>query len=151
MMMSKHSRNAQRRFPPSHGSQYSLRASRAQATTGASRFLRAVLLSAALSFCAIAPGQARTGAPGHIVLTWMSVTNWLFEVGDTRIVTDGYITRIPPASFSGPSFATGVPSQPDELAIRRVLDALGESGHIDFILTGTVTLTTLLTPLCGPN
>jgi hypothetical protein len=66
----------------------------------------------------------------------MSITNWLFEVGSIRILTDGYITRIPESAFSGVGFATATPTKPDEPAIRRVIEALGESGKIDFILTG---------------
>jgi L-ascorbate metabolism protein UlaG (beta-lactamase superfamily) len=126
----------QRGSPPGHSWQSSLLASPAPATRIAVRILLLVLVSGGLSLCATARGQTETGAPENIVLTWMSVTNWLFEVGATRIVTDGYLSRIPPESFSGPSFATAVPSQPDEPAIRRVIEALGESGHIGFILTG---------------
>jgi hypothetical protein len=66
----------------------------------------------------------------------MSVTNWLFEVGNTRIVTDGYITRIPENTFSGVGFATAAPTQPDVPAIQRLITGLGASGKIDFILTG---------------
>jgi L-ascorbate metabolism protein UlaG (beta-lactamase superfamily) len=83
---------------------------------------------------------ARSGAvsaqPTHVRLTWMSVTNWLFEVGTTRILMDGYITRIPEAAFSGVGFATATPTTPDEPSIQRLIDALGDNGKIDFILTG---------------
>lgn len=80
--------------------------------------------------------QAESPKPVQVFLTWMSVTNWLFEVGNTRIVMDGYISRIPQEAFSGLSFATAVPSHPDEPAIRRVVEAVGNAGKIDFILTG---------------
>jgi hypothetical protein len=126
----------QRGFSASQGRQYSLLASPAHAVLMAARILMLALLSGTLSSCVTTLSQAQTGAPESILLTWMSVTNWLFEVGDTRIVTDGYLTRISPESFSEPSFATTMPSHPDEPAIRRVIAALGESGHIDFILTG---------------
>lgn len=65
----------------------------------------------------------------------MSIANWLIEVGETRLVMDGYISRIPESVFSGPSFAYGEPSLPDTAVIRRVIDALGNP-KIDFILTG---------------
>ena len=65
----------------------------------------------------------------------MSVSNWLIEVGQTRIVLDGYISRIPEAAFSGPSFAYAEPSLPDTVAIQRVIEALGNP-RIDCILTG---------------
>lgn len=79
---------------------------------------------------------AEAEQPQQVLLTWMSVTNWLFEIGNTRILMDGYITRIPEAAFSGVGFATATPTKPDEPAIRRLIDALGASGKIDFVLTG---------------
>ena len=36
--------------------------------------------------------------------------NWLCEVGNTRILTDGYITRIPQEAFSGVGFAKMSPA-----------------------------------------
>lgn len=82
-----------------------------------------------------ATAPARAAAPEHVRLTWMSVSNWLIEVGQTRIVVDGYISRIPETAFSGPSFAYAEPSLPDTAAIQRVIEALG-SPRIDCILTG---------------
>ena len=82
-----------------------------------------------------ATAPARAAAPEHVRLTWMSVSNWLIEVGQTRIILDGYISRIPEAAFSGPSFAYAEPSLPDTAAIQRVIEALG-SPRIDCILTG---------------
>jgi L-ascorbate metabolism protein UlaG (beta-lactamase superfamily) len=95
-----------------------------------------ILLNIAVYLGAARPLWAATEQPQHVLLTWMSVTNWLFEVGETRILMDGYITRIPQEAFSGVGFATATPTKPDESAIRRLLDALGVSGKIDFILTG---------------
>ena len=86
-------------------------------------------------FGSIAPTPAQAEAPEQVSLTWMSIANWLIEVGETRIVMDGYITRIPETAFSGPSFAYGEPSVPDTAGIQRVMKALG-SPKIDFILTG---------------
>jgi hypothetical protein len=80
--------------------------------------------------------NAQTEKPDGVLLTWMSVTNWLFEVGNTRIVTDGYITRIPEKAFSGLGFATATPTQPDVSAIQRLIAGLGASGKIGYILTG---------------
>lgn len=84
----------------------------------------------------VLPLRVSAEKPDHVDLTWMSITNWLFEVGSTRIVTDGYITRIPESAFSGVGFATATPTKPDEPAIRRVIEALGEGGKINVILTG---------------
>jgi hypothetical protein len=94
------------------------------------------LLPTVLFVSMACPLWAASEKPDRVDLTWLSVTNWLFEVGSTRILMDGYITRIPEAAFSGVGFATATPMKPDEPAIRRVRDALGESGKIDFILTG---------------
>lgn len=100
------------------------------------RILVAVLLCRIVDAGVPFPTAAQTARPEKVFLTWMSVTNWLFEVGEVRIVMDGYITRIPQDAFSGPSFATAVPTKPDVPAIRRVIEALGGSKKIDFILTG---------------
>jgi L-ascorbate metabolism protein UlaG (beta-lactamase superfamily) len=54
----------------------------------------------------------------------MAIANWLFEVGDTRIVMDGWITR--PIQVR----------KPDVFAVHRVLHALGENEKVDYILTG---------------
>ena len=89
---------------------------------------------AACFFLSVA-APVRAAAPEHVRLTWMSVSNWLIEVGQTRIVLDGYISRIPEAAFSGPSFAYAEPSLPDTAAIQRVIEALGNP-RIDCILTG---------------
>lgn len=64
------------------------------------------------------PTLARAGSPEHISLTRLSIANWLSEVGETRIVINGYITRLPASTFSGPSFALGKPSVPDTAAIQ---------------------------------
>jgi hypothetical protein len=32
-------------------------------------------------------------------MTWMSIANWYFKIGDKRIVMDGYITRVPESLF----------------------------------------------------
>ena len=89
------------------------------------RMLVAVLLCGIVDAGVPFPAAAQTARPEKVFLTWMSVTNWLFEVGEVRIVMDGYITRIPQDAFSGPSFATAAPTKPDVPAIRRVIEALG--------------------------
>lgn len=100
------------------------------------KFFALMLMNALVSLGSAGPLQAASEKPQQVRLTWMSVTNWLFEVGATRILMDGYITRIPEAAFSGVGFATAKPTKPDEPAIRRLLDALGDNGKIDCILTG---------------
>jgi len=101
-----------------------------------SRILVFLLVCGMLTLGPTPPSHAQTEKPSRVFLTWMSVTNWLFEVGNTRIVTDGYITRIPEKAFSNLGFATATPAQPDVPAIQRLIAGLGASGKIDFILTG---------------
>ena len=100
------------------------------------RLFTLLLVCGSINFADTTWLWAAAEKPQHVLLTWMSVTNWLCEVGNIRILTDGYITRIPQEAFSGVGFATAAPTKPDEPAIRRLIDALGSSGKIDFILTG---------------
>ena len=100
------------------------------------KVLTLMLVCGLLTFGPSSPSHAQTAKPGNVLLTWMSVTNWLFEAGDTRILTDGYITRIPEQAFSGVGFATAAPAKPDVPAIERLIVGLGTSGKINFILTG---------------
>lgn len=85
---------------------------------------------------AIAQENKRDNFP--VYLTWMSNTNWLVEAGDTRILLDGWVTRIPrpgrlditkPESLSIPAV------KPDIEAVKRILDAL-DIHELDFILSG---------------
>ena len=78
---------------------------------------------------------AHAAPPAKISLTWLSIANWLIEVGETRVMTDGYITRLPASTFSGPSFAFGKPSVPDTAAIEKVIKAL-DLAKLDYIFTG---------------
>lgn len=102
------------------------------------RFVHATLLAL---FCLVdTPGQLREARAAEsrapeARLTWMSIGNWLFEVGDVRVLMNGYITRIPQDVFTE-RMATRRPWTPDTPAIRRVRDALGEGKKIQFILTG---------------
>ena len=91
------------------------------------RILVLILVLGILTLSVTPPSHAQTERPGGVLLTWMSVTNWLFEAGNTRIVTDGYITRIPEKAFSGLGFATATPTLPDVSAIQRLI----HRGHAD--------------------
>ncbi len=102
----------------------------------ARKILALMLVGGLLTLGPSSLSDAQTVKPSTVFLTWMSVTNWLFEVGNTRIVTDGYITRIPEKAFSGLGFATAAPAKPDVPAIQRLIAGLGASGKVDFILTG---------------
>jgi hypothetical protein len=43
----------------------------------------------------------RAAGPSHVDITWLSITNIYYEIGPLRILTDGYITRLPRSLFSG--------------------------------------------------
>jgi len=77
--------------------------------------------------------------PSFVDITWMSIANIYYEVGGTRIMTDGYFTRIPQDQFYGGGGGlahTRMAHKPDIAAITRVLDALGGKQKISLLLTG---------------
>jgi L-ascorbate metabolism protein UlaG (beta-lactamase superfamily) len=55
----------------------------------------AIITLALWAACA-APAVA---APPTVEMTWMSIANWYFKIGDKRILMDGYITRVPENLF----------------------------------------------------
>jgi hypothetical protein len=85
-----------------------------------------------------AAATARRDAPSHVDITWMSVTNIYYEIGPLRILTDGYITRLPRAIFSGGGggLANARPFVPDTAAVLRVLTALGGPASVTLLLNG---------------
>jgi hypothetical protein len=83
--------------------------------------------------------RAQGAGPDHVSITWMSVTNIYYELGDLRVLTDGYITRIPREEFygGGGGYAfTRHAYKPDAGAVARVLDALGGPQAVSLLLTG---------------
>ena len=48
-------------------------------------------------------------AAASVEMTWMSIANWYFKIGDTRIMMDAYITRVP-----APPFFYAPPGYPDD-------------------------------------
>jgi len=96
----------------------------------------AVALSAAFS----TPVYA---APPTVEMTWMSIANWYFKIGDRRIVMDGYITRVPESLFiASPVFPkdmytyTKGPAGVDLPAITKVRDAMLGGERLDLLLVG---------------
>ena len=84
-----------------------------------------------------------SGAPPSVEMTWMSIANWYFKIGDTRIVMDGYITRVPASLFvASPVFPkdmytfTKGPYGVDMPAITKVRDALLGGDKLDLLLAG---------------
>ena len=43
-------------------------------------------------------------------MTWMSISNIYYELGSLRILTDGYITRLPQDAFFGGGGGFGLDS-----------------------------------------
>jgi len=104
-----------------------------------SRRLAAVVALSFATACA-APALA---APPTVEMTWMSIANWYFKIGDKRIVMDGYITRVPESLFI-PSAVfpkdlytyTKGPYGVDLPAITKVRDAMLGADKVDLLLAG---------------
>ena len=81
----------------------------------------------------------RATGPSHVDLTWISISNVYYELGPLRILTDGYITRLPQSAFSGGGGGLANTRQafkPDVNAVKRVLGALGGPSSVNLLLTG---------------
>ena len=77
--------------------------------------------------------------PAYVDITWMSIANVYYQIGELGIVTDGYITRIPRSTFYGGGGGLAYSRErvtPDTAAVARVLAALGGPTAIDLLLTG---------------
>ncbi|MEO7190309.1 MAG: hypothetical protein ABI051_04575 [Vicinamibacterales bacterium] len=78
-------------------------------------------------------------APAHVDITWMSISNIYYEIGDLRVLTDGYISRIPQQTFYGGGGGlaqTRSTFVPDEPAVTRVLEAIGGKTRVNLLLSG---------------
>jgi L-ascorbate metabolism protein UlaG (beta-lactamase superfamily) len=95
----------------------------------------------ALIACAALCVAARPAcaAPDHVDITWMSITNLYLDFGATRIIADGYITRLPQEIFSGGGgglATTHKGMRPDAAAVREVFAALGGKSAITLLISG---------------
>lgn len=52
-----------------------------------------------IGLCALV--SLRAVVPPFVDITWMSISNVYYELGSLRILTDGYITRLPQSAFFG--------------------------------------------------
>jgi hypothetical protein len=79
-----------------------------------------------------------------VEMTWMSIANWYFKIGEKRIMMDAYISRVP-----GPPFFYSPPSYPGDLyaytkssygvdvdSIGKVRDAVLGDKKLDYLLVG---------------
>jgi Metallo-beta-lactamase superfamily len=103
------------------------------------RLLTALFFAAILPCCAPASGTddrvTVAAKPDSVVLTWLSVTSWLLEAGDTRILFDGYVSRVDRSTVDpGGTSTTAAP--PDETAVSEIRDAMLPDGRLDWILVG---------------
>ncbi|HTU66560.1 MAG TPA: MBL fold metallo-hydrolase [Steroidobacteraceae bacterium] len=99
------------------------------------RRLRAAFIGA----CAIACLAASAHAADHVDITWMSIANLHLDLGSTRLVADGYITRLPQDLFSGGGgglLQTSRRATPDAAAVREVFDAIGGKRAVNLLITG---------------
>jgi hypothetical protein len=89
--------------------------------------------------CALAGFFQAATAADHVDITWMSITNLHLDFGRTRMVADGYITRLPQELFFGGGGGlaqTHRGVRPDEVAVREVFDAIGGRRAVNMLITG---------------
>jgi L-ascorbate metabolism protein UlaG (beta-lactamase superfamily) len=80
-----------------------------------------------------------TPVPTHVDMTWMSIANMYYEIGELKILTDGYFSRVPQSEFYGGGGGlahTHDPYKPDVAAVTRVMEALGGASSVNLLLTG---------------
>lgn len=91
--------------------------------------------------CAPREGGPRSAAgvpealPDAVRLTWLSVTNWLLETADARILLDGYVTRIDRRLVNADGSSAG-PATIDRPLLARIADAVIADRRLDWILIG---------------
>jgi L-ascorbate metabolism protein UlaG (beta-lactamase superfamily) len=87
----------------------------------------------------LAVGTLAHAAPDHVDITWLSIANMHFDLGEHQILADGYITRLPQDLFFGGGGGlrdTRQPMLPDEAAVRQVYEAIGGKHAVNLLLTG---------------
>src|SRR5258708_3434113 len=95
--------------------------------------------TAVVILAAASMSQGVAAGPDHVDITWMAIANIHYELGPLRILTAGYISRIPEREFhgGGGGYAyTRHPWKPDVAAVSRVLDAIGGPSEVNLLLTG---------------
>jgi L-ascorbate metabolism protein UlaG (beta-lactamase superfamily) len=82
---------------------------------------------------------ASADGPAFVDITWMSISNVYYQLGSLKILTDGYVTRIPATEFFGGGGGlahTHDAFKPDAPLVARVRDALGGATAVNLLLTG---------------
>lgn len=82
-------------------------------------------------------------APLSVEMTWMSMANWYFKIGETRILMDGYVSRLPQNLFTpSPTHPndlyafTKAPAVVDFAAVSKVRDGMLGSDKLNLLLVG---------------
>jgi hypothetical protein len=101
---------------------------------------RIALLALLTSILAAFPAVAAT----TVEMTWMSIANWYFKIGEKRVMMDAYISRLP-----GPPFFYAPPGYPGDLyaytksgyavetdSIGKVREAVLGDKKLDYLLVG---------------
>lgn len=102
-----------------------------------------LIASAVLSLATLCVPPA-SAAPPSVELTWMSIANWYFKVGDKRIMMDAYISRLPgppffyaPPDIPGDQYAyTRKGATVDVDSVKKVREAVLGSSKLDYLLVG---------------
>src|SRR5579862_1720487 len=102
------------------------------------------LVAAAAALVIGTVATVASAAQTSVEMTWMSIANWYFKVGDKRIMMDAYITRVP-----GPPFFYPPKSYPNDLyaytkgpygvdidSIKKVKDVVLGPAKLDYMLVG---------------
>jgi hypothetical protein len=101
------------------------------------RALTSLTLAGLVLGAGVLRGRAQT-VPS-VDITWLSIANVYYEIGPLKILTDGYITRLPQSAFFGGGGGLAQTRQsfaPDVPAVTRVMNALGGPPSVDLLLTG---------------
>ena len=70
-------------------------------------------------------------------ISWLSITNVLFQLGDVNVLMDGYITRLPESAFVDQRLIRSRGTyRPDSAAVARVLAALGGPSSVQLLVSG---------------
>jgi hypothetical protein len=101
--------------------------------------MRSLAISIVFTALAFLIPAAWAVGPAFVDMTWMSIANMYYRIGNFGVITDGYISRIPQAEFYGGGGGlanTRNAHRPDVAAVTRVFDALGGASRVDVLLTG---------------
>jgi L-ascorbate metabolism protein UlaG (beta-lactamase superfamily) len=115
----------------------------ADPTASRRRHMKRTLIASAAFVMSATIGTPAAAAGPTVEMTWMSIANWYFKIGDKRIMMDAYITRVPESIFVAPpalpndKYAyTRSPHGIDTASIAKVRDAVLGSDKLDLMLAG---------------